>query len=250
FFSLIYLMQMKEYAEYSGDSSLLREKLGLLEDIVGVFMARIESNGLASNFKGYWNFYEWSQGLDDVVDGHCGNRERYVKSYDLPLNCHLILALENLDGIYAILGMPRRNQKAIESLRAAVHKAFYVESEGLFKSFGEGAHYSKYCNSLAVLSGCGFGHEKEICERIVTDGGMMTEVTLSKKVFEYDALLKIDWKYSEFVLSDIEKNYSYMLGRGATSFWETILGHTDFDNAGSLCHGWSAIPVYYMHILK
>jgi hypothetical protein len=36
-----------------------------------------------------------------------------------------------------------------------------------------------------------------------------------------------------------------MLFAGATSFWETGRGGDDFDRAGSLCHGWSALPVYY-----
>ncbi|MFQ7077041.1 MAG: hypothetical protein ACLRSW_03420 [Christensenellaceae bacterium] len=35
-----------------------------------------------------------------------------------------------------------------------------------------------------------------------------------------------------------------MLKRGATTFWETIKGEADFEGAGSLCHGWSAVPVY------
>jgi hypothetical protein len=35
-----------------------------------------------------------------------------------------------------------------------------------------------------------------------------------------------------------------MLKEGATSFWETLLGAADFGGAGSLCHGWTAIPVY------
>lgn len=35
-----------------------------------------------------------------------------------------------------------------------------------------------------------------------------------------------------------------MLFEGATSFWETLNGSEDFKGAGSLCHGWSAIPVY------
>ena len=26
--------------------------------------------------------------------------------------------------------------------------------------------------------------------------------------------------------------------------------YTSFDNAGSLCHGWSALPIYYYHTLK
>jgi hypothetical protein len=41
-----------------------------------------------------------------------------------------------------------------------------------------------------------------------------------------------------------------MLENGATSFWETIEGEAAFDKAGSLCHGWSALPVYYYNILN
>ena len=41
-----------------------------------------------------------------------------------------------------------------------------------------------------------------------------------------------------------------MMDVGATSVWETIDGASAFDNAGSLCHGWSAIPVYYFNVLK
>ena len=38
-----------------------------------------------------------------------------------------------------------------------------------------------------------------------------------------------------------------MLALGATSFWETIDGGDAFSKAGSLCHGWSAVPVYFWH---
>ena len=33
--------------------------------------------------------------------------------------------------------------------------------------------------------------------------------------------------------------------RSATTFWETIDGASAFDNAGSLCHGWSGIPAWF-----
>ena len=38
-----------------------------------------------------------------------------------------------------------------------------------------------------------------------------------------------------------------MLYQGASSFWETSKGSDDFAKAGSLGHGWSAIPVYFYH---
>ena len=41
-----------------------------------------------------------------------------------------------------------------------------------------------------------------------------------------------------------------MLRNGATTFWETEKGEADFDGAGSLCHGWSAIPLYVINKYK
>ena len=40
-----------------------------------------------------------------------------------------------------------------------------------------------------------------------------------------------------------------MLDAGSDTVWETILGEADFNGAGSLCHGWSALPVYYYEVL-
>ena len=41
-----------------------------------------------------------------------------------------------------------------------------------------------------------------------------------------------------------------MLKAGSTTVWETELGEEDFSGAGSLCHGWSAMPIYYYHTLQ
>ena len=69
--------------------------------------------------------------------------------------------------------------------------------------------------------------------------------------FKFDALIKVDKeKYTPYIIKTIEEKYKNMLDNGATSFWETEDGESAFDNAGSLCHGWSAMPVYYLSILK
>ena len=57
-------------------------------------------------------------------------------------------------------------------------------------------------------------------------------------------------KYKDHILADIDRRYKRMLDAGATSFWETEKGDRDFDLAGSLSHGWSAMPVYYYSILN
>jgi len=68
--------------------------------------------------------------------------------------------------------------------------------------------------------------------------------TLSYSIFRYDALMKRPETYSRYIFDDIAKSYGYMLCHNATCFWETLRGSDDFVYAASLCHGWSAVPVY------
>ena len=104
-------------------------------------------------------------------------------------------------------------------------------------------------SALAILCGASKDKSVEVAKTLV-NGKIQGKATLSMKAFKYDALLKIDKNgYKKLVLEDIDQTYKKMLDFGATSFWETELGAEDFEGAGSLCHGWSAMPVYYYNIL-
>ena len=82
-----------------------------------------------------------------------------------------------------------------------------------------------------------------------TNTGEVAEMDLPDT--ESGVKLNIDKnRYADFVLGDIDAKYGYMLQAGATSFWETLSGEKDFGGAGSLCHGWSAMPIYYYHLLE
>ncbi len=43
----------------------------------------------------------------------------------------------------------------------------------------------------------------------------------------------------------LKTHYSKMLDAGATTWWEVVLGGAYGGGAGSLCHGWGAIPAWY-----
>ena len=99
-------------------------------------------------------------------------------------------------------------------------------------------------NSLAILSGVA-DNAAELCEKIAA--GEFLDCTLSMKCFKYDALLLTDReKWQGRVVDEIRSEYKVMLDSGATSVWETAEGAPAFRNAGSLCHGWSAIPILYL----
>ena len=72
---------------------------------------------------------------------------------------------------------------------------------------------------------------------------------LQNKQLRSSLHIAVNNNYRDWILQDIRKKYGYMLDQGATTFWETEKGWQDFDNAGSLCHGWSAMPIYYLRKL-
>jgi hypothetical protein len=75
------------------------------------------------------------------------------------------------------------------------------------------------------------------------DNGLVTTIQ-SQSLYKFEAILLAGEEFASTVLNEISATWGSMLYAGATSFWETINGDADFDYAGSLSHGWSAIPAY------
>ena len=122
---------------------------------------------------------------------------------------------------------------------------FFNKKDRLFFMSNIDRRYSVLGNSLAILSKVANKKDFRTIENNIKNNKDLVQTTLSMKRFYYDALLMIDKNNKDYILNDIEKTYSFMLNDGATTFYETIKGDKDFNNAGSLCHGWSAIPILY-----
>ncbi len=242
-FSLYYLLEMREYLEYTGDTTLAEELFDKLCGICDEFLSNTE-NGLVKKFAGeqMWNFYDWSQ----YSEGTLGRAE--TPEPDLAVNCLTVIALEQLEVICQKLERDFPYKDLTSALRKRIRETF-LDANGLFSMHERKAQYTVLGNSLAILAQVPTDDEAQaLCERL-TDGSLV-DCSLSMKVLEYDALLQTDKeKYSKFVLDEIRTNYKRMLDAGSDTVWETIKGGWDFGNAGSLCHGWSAVPVYIFHKL-
>lgn len=87
------------------------------------------------------------------------------------------------------------------------------------------------------------------CDPVATCRALMSgvenvenKITLSASIYKYEGLLKTDSSLLDYVLEDIKKIWGEMLLQGCSTFWETQEGASAFEDAGSLCHDWSAIP--------
>ena len=248
-FNLTYFLQVYEYMLFSGDLSLGQEVFEVCTAVMQVFLDRRDSvTGLIPNFpeREYWNFYEWSEGL--MGDNNpAGMQER---SFDAPLNAMLSMALQAFSAVCGLLNKPDAAARYIrhaQELNEAIDSLFWNEEEGAYWTFikdGEKQHLSQLTQALVVCSGaCRPARMDRVLEKLFDD--RFVPITLSYSVFKYDALLKNrPGQYGKRVFDEVAQKWGDMLFNRATSFWETEKGEQDFDRAGSLCHGWSAVPIY------
>ena len=244
-FSLHFITEVYEFLKYSANKWFVRGIYPKMRRVMKTFEEHME-NGLVKQFAGHWNFYEWSPGLSGSLS------RRDETDPHLVLNCLYLSALRRMSEIAGILADREAQAEytaQADRLAESIREAFYDAARGVFVNEIGKPGYSCLGNSLAILCELVTGEEADcLAERMLCDKDM-TPLSLSMQCFLYDALLKVSDAYASFVLADIKRVFVPMLDGGTGTVWETEKGESDFANAGSLCHGWSAMPVYYYHLL-
>lgn len=250
-FSAAYLLQLREYLEYSKDVAFIRDMLPYAERIAEGFADHIDScTGLLAAYtdKKYWNFYEWQDGLSG---GH-GVADLSLLTFDAPLCAMVSMAFQAMETIYHALKMPEKAEEY-----RTLWNTLNQKSE---EAFWNGHWYSTYKNvntgnlfhdcelTQALMICCGACPEEKISgvRALLKGHKELLPVTLSFSIFQYTALMTDPGNF-DWVMDDVAEIWGNMLFNGATTFWETAKGASDFHNAGSLCHGWSAVPLHLYH---
>ncbi len=241
-FSLAWIIALKEYVLFTDDKEFGENMLKTARKVLDYFADNMK-DGLVIHSKDstIWNFYEWTDKMDNEnIDSD--------SEFDAPINALFAMALKE----YKQLCMWADEKEEIEwadeiynKILSVFHKTFYCDNMQAYQTYigKDEPHFAQLTQAWALLSGlvpddC----EKAVREKLISND--LVEISLSYTAFKYDALMQEPEKYINIVLDDIESQWGYMLYSGATTFWETILGEADFGGAGSLCHGWSAVPVY------
>ena len=246
-FSMIYPVEIYEYIQHSGDKSVLDETFHAMETVMNTFIKRIDKDkNLIADFPyPYWNFYEWSEGSSNEDQIFRTADMYYPKKYSLLLNVEFLFVLDYYKKLCQVYGKSFEFDDS--GMRKAIVDIFYVPEKGLFKATDvDEPYYTTLGNSYAILIGLG---GKELAEKLI-EGKNLVPVTLSMCMYLYDALLKLDKNYKDFIIADIDKKYKRMLDMGTTTFWETEKGCEAQGYTGSLCHGWAAMPIYYYTLLN
>lgn len=251
-FSAMFLTQLYEYLVYSGDKNFAAEMIPYAKRIADEFIRRSDNEkGLVECFteERYWNFYEWQDGLSGSIGGSISPDDI---TYDAPLCAFVSFGLRSLADTLNELGDTEASAYYREKhlvLNENINKYFWDDEKGAYVSYmnrkNEKYHYSELTNSLVVYADAADGTRLgSVLEKLSAKS--LIPVTLSHSVFKYEALLRRK-SNARSVFAEIAARWGSMLYDNATTFWETDDGAEAFDKAGSLCHGWSAIPIYLYH---
>ena len=240
-FSLVYFIQVSEYIRFSGDLSLGTELYPMLKNLMQTFLSRIDESGLIK--------------LCRLLNLRMVDRHEREDGEDNPGRRRSMRFVRGLGPCPKLRrsGQRAAHYRTVDAV-ARYWQTVYNHSLALNPTTTT-SRASVLTNSPACFELPG-DMTKEILRIMVSNGadncGYVTiPNTLSMNSFRFDALLAIDRKkYAPIILAELDRDYGYMLDCGATSFWETIEGESAFKGAGSLCHGWSALPIYYYSILE
>lgn len=248
-FTLAWILAVADHRMYTGNLAFSRKALPTVR---GILEAREKEmvDGLLPCPAGerYWQFYDWADGLSGS-----GRIKPDEVRYDAPLNMLLSLAFKAGSLIAQACGAEKDARKWANistEILPKIHREFWdTAAEAYLTYVGDRApkHYCELSQSLAIL--CGAVAKAETRDHL--RDGLMTrredwvETTLSQSLYKYEAVLSGGTKFGRRVFDSIDSEWGAMLEKGATSFWEMREGAEAFSQAGSLCHGWSAIPVYF-----
>lgn len=238
-FSIMWIVFATEYIIYSHDSTYGKQVLKTAMKMFKIHFNNI-INGLLPTPQEpkYWNFYDWATGL-------MGFDAKY--DCDVMLQLYLALAIKHSIDLCDIVG-DKTNKKTLSykysEIKKAINNTFFDKDKKLYRTAINHDHFCELAQALAVLSGV--AENPNYLRKILSEKNNLIPFSLSSSLYKYQVLLQ-DKKYNDIVLDEIREIWGGMLLEGATTFFETRNGADDFEFAGSLCHGWSAVPVYVYH---
>jgi len=251
-FTMAWFVAMDDLLLFGSDRQFAESHLQQIQTMLDSFIASCKDGLLpCPKGKGYWHFYDWADDLDGT--GKDGWQVIESIRFDAPLNLFFVMALQSAARMCKVLGSDKLSEKYIQqanAVRKTIDDAFWVESRQAYQSYlgeqGIENHFCELVQALAILTSTTDSQRtNNLRQKLITGNNGLVPTTLSQSLYKYEALCGDVGMCGSWVFADIQQSWSQMLYSGATSFWETIKGHVDFGNAGSLCNGWSAIPIYF-----
>jgi len=253
--SFCWIVALYEYVKETDDIEFLKEMLPYAEKVMGAYERHTADNAIQIfSEQKYWNFHEWTQGLNGRTGGTSGRPVYAEPEHDGLMTAYGIFTSVRLAELFRLIGENNKAEKYdkyAEMLKIGL-ESLYDEKKGLYKSYIDEEDKQLYhvlTNTIALASGAVTDKKRiaHICEVLkYPEKYGAVEMSLPYFSIKYDVLIEHCEDGLDFAIDQICEIFGGMLFGGATSFWETVYGEMDFSNAGSLCHGWAGLSCYVL----
>jgi alpha-L-rhamnosidase len=253
-FSLVWITEIAEYWLFSGDDSLFRKFNDQVSVMLGLLLDRYDpGTGLyhVPDAEYMWHFCEWTDGLSAWPKS-----EDMKTGFSAAFNIYLHEALGQWIWMLKQAGhshLVGKYEDIHQHLGHAIERGFWSEERECYATYRFGTRLEGWHDHIqaVMLHENLVPHERRERVMNVLRSRSLVGMTLSSFLYLLRPLMTGDASSREFAANVVRENWEPMLYAGATSFWETQRGADDFGFAGSLCHGWSALPAWYYqaHVL-
>jgi hypothetical protein len=237
-FSLFYILMIEDHFQHFGDWAFLAELVPGLHSLLRWFDRYLTADGLLGRMP-WWEFVDWappwSQG--DLTTS-AGMPPEAVSGSSTQITLLYVAALDSAARLLTALGEKGHADfyaKRAATIRRAVRRQAWSETEGLFLDGPGSKNLSQHSNLWAILTDTATPAQiRRIMKRLLDDPKLV-RTTYIHEYYLFQALVKIGaWD----LLDRCVDRWRDLLRHGFSTFPETA------EPSRSDCHAWSAWPMF------
>lgn len=242
-YSLFWILGVKAHYDAYRDVDFVRQVYPKMKSLMEFCAGQLDEHGFLIGRKGDWIFIDWAD--FDREGPLCAEQMLYLAS------------IRAMAQVSKLLG--EETESFTKQYQELEHKIFdyYWDSrqEAFIDSFTSGRkHVTRHANIFAIVFDLVPEERKVAIVKNVLMNAKIPQITTPYfKFYELDALCRMG--HHTEVLSQMKDYWGGMLARGAVTFWEeydpNVQEEEQYDMYGdkfgkSLCHAWSASPIYLL----
>lgn len=239
-----WITAVAEFVLFSGRIEFFEKHRELIDRILSMMLGRPDPEHVGLYLPGtdenIWNFYEWCYEL-------ANDKQQPQALY----NAYLLEALQNASRMHAWGGDLKASQfyaDHVEKLAYAINRWFWDSLAQCYTEFIPSERINqRYYEHLQALMLCldvvRPEQKSSLLNRILC--GTLEPCTYSSLLYYVRALIRETPEIRELVEQRLRTLFEPPLRKDATTLWELADAVNAPRFGGSLCHGWSAVPVYF-----
>lgn len=242
-YTFLWVAGLYEYYLTYGDLRFLEQIYPRLREIMEFTLKRLSGDGFFRGAEGDWIFIDWAP--MDKTGAVCGEQILLAKA----LECY-----GKICGLIGVDGSPY--EKRAKELQAAIFRYFYDEEQKVFiDSYESGKrNVTRHSNIFAYLFlPCSEEQKSHIYQNVILNDAVRQITTPYFKFYENQ--VHCEAGNGTLLEKSLREYYGSMLATGATTLYEEydpdMSGAEHYAMYGmpfgkSLCHAWSASPIYLL----